>query len=221
MESMNASQQRVGDMPSQPHKAMFTDITEKRVTIWHTIEKRKISGNAAPMEKNLRSYLATHPECEVYVNQDKADAGGGGGVGGNPTMNVTQATLEPEEDEGMDLVDNSFMPGSLGFESQMENRGIPIRSPALYGNNVVPMGVSPMSPVESLPTSFTNMDFSFGSHHGVDVWRARHNSAHHHGISAHDFDLSRRAYADDDEDMDRARSNTVDDFGVMGKPDGF
>jgi len=221
MESMNASQHRVGDMPSQPHKAMFTDITEKRVTIWHTIEKRKISGNAAPMEKNLRSYLATHPECEVYVNQDKAE--GGTGTGGTPSMNVTQATsVDGDEDEGMDLGDNTFMPGSLGFESQMEHRGIPIRSPAMYASHSVAMGISPMSPVESLPTSFNNMDFSFGSQHGEN-WRVRQNSYHHGLHAAHDFvHPSRRIKDDDDDDeMYRARSNTADDFGVMGKPDGF
>jgi len=37
-----------------------------RVTIYHTKEQRVISGNAAPLEKNLQQYLRKHPDCEVY-----------------------------------------------------------------------------------------------------------------------------------------------------------
>ena len=37
---------------------MWSDTEDnKRITIWHKVEKRKIVGNAAPMTKNLAQYL--------------------------------------------------------------------------------------------------------------------------------------------------------------------
>lgn len=46
----------------------------KHVTIWNTIELRKVAGNAAPLRRNLARFLAAHPECQEYTGQDKDPA---------------------------------------------------------------------------------------------------------------------------------------------------
>jgi len=47
--------------------------SEKRITIWNKRESRKISGNAAPLEKNLWSYLRDHPEYEAQPRTSKSN----------------------------------------------------------------------------------------------------------------------------------------------------
>jgi len=48
-----------------------TDPGGDRITVWNRTTKRKVSGNAAPMEKNQEMYLAKNPDCELYNGQDK------------------------------------------------------------------------------------------------------------------------------------------------------
>ena len=43
---------------------------QRRIPVWDSTKRRKISGMAAPLEYNLPLYLREHPQMEVYNGQD-------------------------------------------------------------------------------------------------------------------------------------------------------
>merc|ERR1711865_294946 len=63
--------------PAKRAKSSPTDDSniERRVTIWNSKEKRKLSGNSAPFKRNLHEYLRKHPDWQEYKGQD-VDANG-------------------------------------------------------------------------------------------------------------------------------------------------
>ena len=66
--------------PKRKHSGIDPITGEKVVTlnehvpIWHIRDKRKVTGNAAPLRKNVENYLRKNPQCEIYNGQDKIAA---------------------------------------------------------------------------------------------------------------------------------------------------
>ena len=46
-------------------------VRNLHVPIWHPLDGRKVTGNAAPLKQNLQKFLRKNPFCEIYIQQDK------------------------------------------------------------------------------------------------------------------------------------------------------
>lgn len=91
----------------------------RRIKIWDRLNRRKLTGMAAPLEANLKSYLEAHPERELYNGQDRE-------VGVKEEQQVAEAAA-PEE-----LVvsgDAGFQQNSVGLDQLMVMEGFDIHIP--------------------------------------------------------------------------------------------
>jgi len=66
-------QMTVKSLEEMKQKAADPSVQDRtRVAVWDVVKKRKLSGMAAPLQRNLALYLREHPDCEVYEGQDRS-----------------------------------------------------------------------------------------------------------------------------------------------------
>jgi len=80
--SSDESSEESDDDDEEEEEDSESDEDQKRCVLWNTATKKKITGNNAPMQKNLAACLKRHPEYELYSGQDgnkksKSRKGGG------------------------------------------------------------------------------------------------------------------------------------------------
>jgi len=68
--SQPKSKRKMSSEDPKPKRLKNNTIRE-HITMWNKMERRKLSGNAAPLRENVAKYLMMHPMYEVYVDQDE------------------------------------------------------------------------------------------------------------------------------------------------------
>jgi len=130
---------------------------ERRVPIWNHAQKRKITGNSAPLERNLQKYLKQHTDCEVLVAQDK-------GVPLVGDKDKAPALSPDNENYG---AGSGLLPGTMqapGLPGQPQGK-MPIYHQG--GSSVVPL------PTERL-SGITNVVTAGASRYSYQVYWADH-----------------------------------------------
>ena len=101
------------------------EFTHQRVALWDTINARKISGFASPLQKNLRKYLELHPHCVLYtayLHEQERLNGGSGAVGERkrkaPTKKTTGVSMSDDDEEKSDNSSDSDSSDSSDASSQ-------------------------------------------------------------------------------------------------------
>lgn len=127
----------------------------KHVPIWNKVENRKVTGNAAPLRKNLIAYLAKHPDCEEYIGQDKMPASAR-----NPTFRTTSNNFSNPAGTATPFVTNNPAPHVSFLQSLPESAH---RCTAHNNNNI---GNTSELTYKELVSSWSNIPLWSWNAHG-------------------------------------------------------
>jgi len=135
------------------------------------------------------------------------------------------AILEDDNDVTQFEESNLTPPATFSYEDKLESTGIPIVVSPAFDTSKAPTLHMDMSPVDSLASSFQTMDFYVGSQpHSLNEKMRQARGSVGNTAMIDQFDIPthvpRSAGSRDMGDL-RSRSNTLEDFGVMGKPEGI
>uniref|UniRef100_A0A7S0G0Q7 BRK domain-containing protein n=1 Tax=Rhodosorus marinus TaxID=101924 RepID=A0A7S0G0Q7_9RHOD len=118
----------------------------EHVPIWHKLDRRKVTGNAAPLRKNVELYLSKHPNCEVYTGQDKMQ----------PMMKVPVAQAPPMSNASNTIGTPMMMPQQLPISQRYPKVPVDVvqqTRPPLHPRMLEPPTGSPHHQVRGHPGS--------------------------------------------------------------------